>query len=185
MKWNDLWDTGFVSRISLPLEHSATYLFCVVVHVRWTLCLRRKFECAYLIKNHKNNPLFRYNKLGFRCFELNVFSHCFDLKDLNLNKHFERLRRDSLFALQLTISDQMSEMLRDEACIICSCCHKMVIASLNLFVLLSADCYIAIKHSFGYENLVTEVRIILASGLAWTAVSSFPWRTSGQQTHNM
>lgn len=76
-------------------------------------------------------------------------------------------------------------MLRDVTCIIYSCCHKVVIASLKLFVLLSADRYIAIKHSFGYQNLVTEVRIILASGLAWTAASSFPWTTSGQQTHNM
>jgi len=35
-------------------------------------------------------------------FELNLFSHCFNLKDLNLNKHIERLRKDLLFALQLT-----------------------------------------------------------------------------------
>jgi len=54
------------------------------------------------IRNHRNNLLFSYYRLGFRCFELNLFSHCFDLKYLNLNKRFERLRKDSLFTLQLT-----------------------------------------------------------------------------------
>ena len=43
---------------------------------------------------------------------------------------------------------------------------RCVIASLDHFVVLSAERYIAIKHSFAYEKLVTEVRIILTSGLA-------------------
>ena len=46
--------------------------------------------------------MFSYYKLGCRSFELNLFSHCFNLKDLNLNKHIERLRKNLLFALQLT-----------------------------------------------------------------------------------
>ena len=46
--------------------------------------------------------MFTYYKLGCRSFELNLFSHCFNLKELNLNKHIERLRKDLLFALQLT-----------------------------------------------------------------------------------
>ena len=33
---------------------------------------------------------------------LNLFSRCFNLKDLNLNKHFEHLREDLLFTLQYT-----------------------------------------------------------------------------------
>ena len=42
-----------------------------------------KFESVYLhdvhvIKKHRNNILFSYYELGFRCFELNLFSHCFD-----------------------------------------------------------------------------------------------------------
>ena len=41
-------------------------------------------------------------KLGCWSLELNLFSHCFTLKDLNLNKHIERMRKDLLFALQLT-----------------------------------------------------------------------------------
>ena len=46
---------------------------------------------------------------------------------------------------------------------------RCLMASLNHITLLSAERYIAIKHSFAYENLVTEVRIIVASGLMWTA----------------
>ena len=45
----------FVSRISPPLEHSATYSFCFVAYVRWTACVLRKFEGLNLIKNHRNN----------------------------------------------------------------------------------------------------------------------------------
>ena len=43
----------------------------------------------------ENNPLVSY----FWLFEL-LFLHCFNLKDLNLKKHIERLRKDLLFALQ-------------------------------------------------------------------------------------
>ena len=39
---------------------------------------------------------------------------------------------------------------------------------------MSAERYIAIKHSFAYENLVTEVRIITASGLAWAVAIILP-----------
>ena len=35
---------------------------------------------------------------------------------------------------------------------------------------MSAERYVAIKHPFLYESLVTEVRIIIASALAWAAV---------------
>ena len=62
------------------------------MQVRWTACVQRKFEGVYLIKNHGNNLLFSYYKFGFSCFELSLFSHCFDLKDLNLNKHFIMLK---------------------------------------------------------------------------------------------
>ena len=47
--------------------------FCFVVRVRWTACVQRKFECVSC----------SYYKL-----ELNLYSHCFDLTDINLNKHF-------------------------------------------------------------------------------------------------
>ena len=47
-------------------------------------------------------------------------------------------------------------------------------ASLHNLVLVSAERYIAIKHTFQYDNLVTEVRIIIASGLAWAAAILLP-----------
>ena len=63
------------------------------------MCVQQKFESVYLhvIKKHRNNLLFSYYELGFRCFELNLFSHCFDsvrfekFKRINLSVHFERL----------------------------------------------------------------------------------------------
>lgn len=36
---------------------------------------------------------------------------------------------------------------------------------INLFVLLSAERYLAVKYSFPYDNLFTEVCIIVASGV--------------------
>ena len=75
-----------------------------------------------------------------------------------------------------------SFMLKGETGIICSTLAKIratfttkcTITSLNLSVLLSAERYIAIKHSFVYENLVTEVRIIVATGLAWAVAIAIP-----------
>ena len=51
---------------------------------------------------------------------------------------------------------------------------KCVIASLNHLMLTSAERYFAIKHTFAYEDQVTEVRIIIASGLAWAAAIILP-----------
>ena len=85
-----------------------------------------------------------------------------------------------------------SLMLNGETAIICGGLAKTimaisircVIASLNHFVLLSGERYLAIKHSFAYGNLVTEVRIIIASGLAWAAAIFLPledfWPTNIQ-----
>ena len=44
-----------------------------------------------------------------------------------------------------------------------------VLASFHHLVLISAERYVAIKHPFVYDTKVTEVRIIVASALAWTA----------------
>ena len=44
-----------------------------------------------------------------------------------------------------------------------------LLASFHHLVLMSAERYFAIKHPFVYETQVTEVRIILASALAWAA----------------
>ena len=71
-----------------------------------------------------------------------------------------------------------SFILKGETGIFCSTLAKItvainlrcLIASLDHFVVLSAERYLAIKHSLAYENLVTEVRIMVASGLVWAAV---------------
>ena len=86
-----------------------------------------------------------------------------------------------------------SFMLKGETGLFCGRVHKItgaitlrcVIASLNHFVLLSTERYIAIKHSFAYENLVTEVRVIEASGLVWAAAIILPRKTSGRRTYEM
>ena len=44
-----------------------------------------------------------------------------------------------------------------------------ILASLHNLVLMSAERYIAIKHPFRHETQVTDVRIIMASALAWAA----------------
>ena len=75
-----------------------------------------------------------------------------------------------------------SFLLKGETDTICSTLAKIrttfatkcAITSLNLSVLLSAERYIAIKHSFVYENLVTKVRIIVATGLVWTVAIAIP-----------
>ena len=75
-----------------------------------------------------------------------------------------------------------SFLLKGETGIICSMLAKIraifttkcAIASLNLSVLLSVERYFAIKHSFAYENLVTEVRIIVATGLVWAVAIAIP-----------
>ena len=85
----------FVSRISPPLEQRNIFIFCSARQVD-CMC-SKKFEGVYLIKDHRNSLLFGYYKLGFRCLQHSLFSHCFDLKDLNLNKRFEPLRKYLLF----------------------------------------------------------------------------------------
>ena len=57
--------------------------FCIRlyrIYRRWTARVQQKFETVsfHVIKKHRNNLLFSYYELGFRCFELNLFSHCFD-----------------------------------------------------------------------------------------------------------
>ena len=48
-----------------------------------------------------------------------------------------------------------------------------IFASLHHLVLMSAERYVAIKHPYAYEAVVTEARIILASCLAWAAAIIF------------
>ena len=56
---------------------------------------KENLKSVHLIKKHRNNFLFSYYDLGFRCFERLIYfrtaSILFDLKNLNLSKHFESL----------------------------------------------------------------------------------------------
>ena len=75
-----------------------------------------------------------------------------------------------------------SFMLKHETGIICSWVDtitvainlRCIIASLNNLVVLSAERFLAIKRSFAYESLVTEVRIMVASCLAWAVAILLP-----------
>ena len=65
------------------------------------------------------------------------------------------LRRDIMFCTIVDLSKTLT--------LIC------VLASFHHLVMMSAERYLAIKHPFLYETKVTEVRIIIASALAWAA----------------
>ena len=78
-----------------------------------------KVHIVIKLKNHRNSLLFGYYKLTFRCLEVNLFSHCFDLKDLNPNKRFEPLRKDlynyclpdeklQILCMSFTLPDQIA-----------------------------------------------------------------------------
>ena len=73
-----------------------SHSFFFAVHACWrTACVQRNLK-VISIKSHGKSLLFGYYKRGFRCLELTYFSpRCFELKDLNLKKRFEPLRKDS------------------------------------------------------------------------------------------
>ena len=82
----------FVSCISPSLEHSATYSFFFVFKCKFggRHVLKENLKTVCLIKNHQNNLYLVIIKLEFV-----VLS--FDLKDLNLNKHFKCWRKGLSF----------------------------------------------------------------------------------------
>ena len=100
----------FVYFAAFRTVRSHSFFFAVhvgVLHVFKEIQLK-----VISIKSHGKSLLFGYYKLGFRCLELTYFSpRCFDLKDLNLKKRFEPLRKDSSCLL-----DQMSQMYVVYAC---------------------------------------------------------------------
>jgi len=51
---------------------------------------------------------------------------------------------------------------------------KCLIASSTHLILMSAERYAAVRHPFAYEDKVTEVRIIIVSGLAWLIALLLP-----------
>ena len=55
-------------------------------------------------------------------------------------------------------------------------------ASFTHLILTSAERYAAVRHPFVYENQVIEVRIVIASGLAWDIAILLP--ISGTNAQN-
>ncbi|XP_020632773.1 beta-2 adrenergic receptor-like [Orbicella faveolata] len=52
--------------------------------------------------------------------------------------------------------------------------QKCCVASFHHLLLINAERYIAIKHSMQYDNLITEIRIIIASSLVWVTTIFLP-----------
>ena len=78
------------------------------------------------------------------------------LQPLYIAKESSLLRGDIVFCSKTNISNTT-------ATFIC------LLASFHHLALMSAERYVAIKHPFVYETQVTEVRIVMASALAWAA----------------
>ena len=97
----------FVSNISSPplkrryKRYGFSYFF--VLHVGELHVFNKHLKSVFLhvIKKHRNNLLFSYYDLGFRCFELKLFSHRFDSVRFEKFKPEQALRtldrKDSLF----------------------------------------------------------------------------------------
>lgn len=51
---------------------------------------------------------------------------------------------------------------------------KCCVASFHHLLLINAERYIAIKHSMQYDNLIAEIRIIIASSLVWVTTIFLP-----------
>ena len=72
------------------------------------------------------------------------------------------------FFILFLIGSSPQTMTRIVVCVSSAVGETCIAASLLHLLLMSGERYLAIKHPFAYENgLVTEARIIIASGLAW------------------
>ena len=72
------------------------------------------------------------------------------------------------FFILFLIGSSPQTMTRIVVCVSSAVGETCIAASLLHLLLMSGERYLAIKHPFAYENgLVTEARIIIASGMAW------------------
>ena len=72
------------------------------------------------------------------------------------------------FFILFLIGSSPQTMTRIVVCVSSAVGETCIAASLLHLLLMSGERYLAIKHPFAYENgLVTEARIITASGMAW------------------
>ncbi|CAH3132810.1 unnamed protein product, partial [Pocillopora meandrina] len=76
------------------------------------------------------------------------------------------------FFILFLIGSSPQTMTRIVVCVSSAVGETCIAASLLHLLLMSGERYLAIKHPFAYENgLVTEARIIIASGMAWTCAA--------------
>ena len=94
----------------------------------------------------------------------NIALACLSTTDLMVGLALQPLHITS--ASSLLRGDIMYCTITDISTATTSICF---LASLHHLVLMSTERYIAIKHPFTHETQVTEVRIIMASALAWAA----------------
>ena len=94
----------------------------------------------------------------------NIALACLSTTDLIVGLFLQPIHIFS--ASSLLRGDIMFCTITDISAITTSICS---LASLHHIVLMSAERYVAIKHPFTHETQVTEVRIIMASVLAWAA----------------
>lgn len=94
----------------------------------------------------------------------NIALACLSTTDLIVGLFLQPIHIFS--ASSLLRGDIMFCTITDITAITTSICS---LASLHHIVLMSAERYVAIKHPFTHETQVTEVRIIVASVLAWAA----------------
>ena len=104
----------------------------------------------------------------------NIALACLATTDLVVGLVVQPLHATSL-TLLINGEDDMFCTLTDVAqTITVKCCA----ASLHHLLLVTAERYIAIKHTFQYQTLITEVCIIMASGLAWAVAILVPIESS-------
>ncbi|XP_078384683.1 beta-1 adrenergic receptor-like isoform X1 [Oculina patagonica] len=102
--------------------------------------------------------------------ESNVALACLATTDLVVGLVAQPLQIASV-SLLLKGEDNIFCTLTDVSLAVTS---KCLVASFTHLLLMSAERYVAIKHPFAHENQVTEVRIIIASCLAWSVAIILP-----------
>ena len=100
----------------------------------------------------------------------NVTLACLAVTDLVVGLVVQPLHATNLTLLVEGEGNTFCSLAKVAGTITFQCC----VASLHHLLLISAERYIAIKHALQYETVVTEVRIIMASGLMWAITILVP-----------
>ena len=100
----------------------------------------------------------------------NVLLACLALTDLMVGLVLQPLHvTKTIFILQGKDSQEFCDID-----LVCSVCLPIFCyASVYHLVLISGERYLAIKHTFTHASIVTKIRILFCSALAWIAAASF------------